>query len=100
MSDRAIVLDANILIRAMLGKRVSELIAARTKAGLTQGHVAQPHAWARPAAIGRTQTAARDRRAALMRLLRETSPPKWSITTDGRSGNLATSSSFPLMHST
>lgn len=28
MSDRAIVLDANILIRAVLGKRVRELIAA------------------------------------------------------------------------
>ena len=27
MSDRAIVLDANILIRAVLGKRVRELIA-------------------------------------------------------------------------
>ncbi len=26
MSDRAIVLDANILIRAVLGKRVRELI--------------------------------------------------------------------------
>jgi hypothetical protein len=30
MSDRAIVLDANILIRAVLGKRVRELIVDNT----------------------------------------------------------------------
>ncbi|NBX63266.1 MAG: nucleotide-binding protein, partial [Betaproteobacteria bacterium] len=31
MSDRAIVLDANILIRAVLGKRVRELIVDNTE---------------------------------------------------------------------
>jgi hypothetical protein len=31
MSDRAIVLDANILIRAVMGKRVRELIVYNTE---------------------------------------------------------------------
>ena len=46
------------------------------------------------------QVAARTRREVLPRLLRVTSPPMWSITTGGRSGNLATNSSFPPMLST
>ncbi len=50
--------------------------------------------------LPRTQAAARNRREALPRLLRVTSPPMWSITTGGRSGNLATNSSFPPMLST
>ena len=46
------------------------------------------------------QAAARARREVLPRLLRVTSAPMWSITTGGRSGNLATNSSFPPMLST
>ena len=48
----------------------------------------------------KSQAAARTRREVLPRLLRVTSPPMWSITTGGRSGNLATNSSFPPMLST
>ena len=57
-----------------------------------------PSALCRVREVG--QTSVRKRREALPRLLMATSAPMWSITTGGRSGNLATNSSFPPILST
>ena len=81
--------------------------AARTDTLVSETGAAAPFSLAVPDAQVETrhtefmfQAVARTRREFFPRLLRVTSAPMWSITTDGRSGNFATNSSFPPMLST